>query len=167
MFVGCFEVNISVIVKHFQGIGIIRTFCLPGRLVKIFSAWGGQKKMLGCGLLKGISTQADTRGCLSNDYCIHDFNLMYGCSCTWSFIFIQTCHFVIKNFLLSMYKILTVFFAQVHSFSLGLQKVRCNWLLQPSNMQAKSVSSMCRGCVLSRLQGNGSCCLKHLWSYPL
>ena len=46
----CFEIDISVIVKHVQSIGIIRAFCLPG----------GQKKLLGCGLLGGISTQADT-----------------------------------------------------------------------------------------------------------
>ena len=50
LFKGCFEISISVIVKHVQSIGIIRAFCLPG----------GQKKLLGCGLLGGISTQADT-----------------------------------------------------------------------------------------------------------
>ena len=51
----CFEIDISVIVKHVQSIGIIRAFCLPG----------GQKKLLGCGLLGGISTQVDTM--LSNE----------------------------------------------------------------------------------------------------
>ena len=30
------------------------------RLIKFFSAWGDRKKILGCGLLEGISTQADT-----------------------------------------------------------------------------------------------------------
>ena len=30
------------------------------RLIKFFSAWGARKKILGCGLLEGISTQADT-----------------------------------------------------------------------------------------------------------
>ena len=28
--VGCFEISISVVVKHIQNIGIIRAFCLPG-----------------------------------------------------------------------------------------------------------------------------------------
>ena len=56
MFVGCFEISTSVIVEHVQSIGIIRGFCLlGGNLI----AWG-QKKLLGCGLLGGISTQADT-----------------------------------------------------------------------------------------------------------
>ena len=30
MFVGCSENGLSVIVKHVQHVGIIRTFCLPG-----------------------------------------------------------------------------------------------------------------------------------------
>ena len=30
MCVGCFEISISVVVKHVQCIGIIRAFCLPG-----------------------------------------------------------------------------------------------------------------------------------------
>ena len=34
--------------------------CLGG-LTKFFSAWGDRKKMLGYGLLGGISTQADTK----------------------------------------------------------------------------------------------------------
>ena len=29
MCVGCFEISISVVVKHVQNIGIIRAFCLP------------------------------------------------------------------------------------------------------------------------------------------
>ena len=33
--------SISCTVKHVQHIGIIRGFCLPGGLVKIFSAWEG------------------------------------------------------------------------------------------------------------------------------
>ena len=58
MFVRCFEISISVIVnKHIQSIGIIRTFCLLGGLIKIFSAWG-DKKLLVCCLL-GVD-QADT-----------------------------------------------------------------------------------------------------------
>ena len=64
MFVGCFEISVSVIVKHVQSIGIIRAFCLPGGIVKILSAWGGgQKKLLGSGLVGGeggVSTQANT-----------------------------------------------------------------------------------------------------------
>ena len=31
MFVGCFEVSVSVNVKHVQHVGIIRAFCLLGR----------------------------------------------------------------------------------------------------------------------------------------
>ena len=46
MFVGCFEISISVISKHVQSIGCI---------INIFSAWGGQKKLLGCGLPGGGS----------------------------------------------------------------------------------------------------------------
>ena len=37
MCIGCFENIVSVVVKHVQSIGIIRTFCLPGGLVKILS----------------------------------------------------------------------------------------------------------------------------------
>ena len=49
--VGCFEISINVIVKHVQSIQIIMAFCLPGGgLVKYL---GGQKKLLGCGLLRG------------------------------------------------------------------------------------------------------------------
>ena len=50
MFVGCSEISISVIVKHVDHIRSIRAFGLPG----------GQKKLLGCGLLRGISIQAGT-----------------------------------------------------------------------------------------------------------
>ena len=54
MYIGCSEISISVIVKHVRHEG----------LIKFFRAWGsGQKKLLGCGLLGGISTQADTMGC--------------------------------------------------------------------------------------------------------
>ena len=53
MYIGCSEISISVIVKHVR----------HERLIKFFRAWGsGQKKLLGCGLLGGISTQADTMG---------------------------------------------------------------------------------------------------------
>ena len=44
MFVGCFEISISVIVKHVQSIEIIRVF---------FVCLGGQEKLLGFGLLGG------------------------------------------------------------------------------------------------------------------
>ena len=40
MFVGCSEISISDIVKHVQHIGIIRAFCVPGKLVQFFSASG-------------------------------------------------------------------------------------------------------------------------------
>ena len=65
MFVGCSEISKSVIVKHKQHIGIIRAFCLPGGEgvgggVLSFSVPGGKEKLLGRGLLGGISTQADT-----------------------------------------------------------------------------------------------------------
>ena len=48
--------SISCTVKHVQHIGVIRGFCLPGGLVKIFSAWEGggcegDKKQLPCDLL--------------------------------------------------------------------------------------------------------------------
>ena len=43
MFVGCSEISISVIVKHGQHTGIIWEFCLPGGLVKFFSACGDRK----------------------------------------------------------------------------------------------------------------------------
>ena len=36
-------------------------FVCVGGLTKIFNAWGGQKELLGYGLLGGISTQADTK----------------------------------------------------------------------------------------------------------
>ena len=51
MFVGRSEISKSVIVKDMQHVGIIRIFCLPGKLAKFFSAWGGYKKLMGCGLL--------------------------------------------------------------------------------------------------------------------
>ena len=38
MFVGCSEISISVIDIHVQHVGIIRAFCLPGGLIKLFSA---------------------------------------------------------------------------------------------------------------------------------
>ena len=56
MFVSC----INIIVKHVQRIGIIRAFCLPGGTFYGFQCLGGQKKLLGCRLLGGISTQTDT-----------------------------------------------------------------------------------------------------------
>ena len=60
MLVGSFEISINVIVnKHVQSIRIIRAFCLPGGTCQDIQWLGGQKKLLGCGLLVGISTQAD------------------------------------------------------------------------------------------------------------
>ena len=65
MFVGCFEISISVIVKHVgsklvkQVLVSSEIFVCLGGPVKIFSAWegggGGQRKLLGCCLLEGRS----------------------------------------------------------------------------------------------------------------
>ena len=57
---GYFEIGISVIVEHTQSIGIIRAFCLPVETCSDFKYLGGQKKLLGCGLLGEIITQGDT-----------------------------------------------------------------------------------------------------------
>ena len=52
MFVGCFEISISVISKHVQSIGCI---------INIFSAWGGTEEIAGLWFARGgINTQADT-----------------------------------------------------------------------------------------------------------
>ena len=52
----CYVSPLIVIVKHVQSIGVVTAFCLPGGLVL-----GGQKKLLGCGLLGGDrSTQGGT-----------------------------------------------------------------------------------------------------------
>ena len=59
MFVDCPEICISITVKHVQHVRIIRAFVCLGGLTK-FSVPGGQKILLDCGLLGGISTQADT-----------------------------------------------------------------------------------------------------------
>ena len=53
MFVGCFEVSISVIVKHVRDVGIIRAFCLPGGTYSVFHCLGGQKKNAGFWFAKG------------------------------------------------------------------------------------------------------------------
>ena len=50
MFKGCSEISVSVIIKKVQHVKIIGTFCLTG----------GNIKLLGCGLLVEINTQADT-----------------------------------------------------------------------------------------------------------
>ena len=43
MFVGCFEISTSVIVKHIQNIETIRAFCLPGvDLLRFSLPWGGE-----------------------------------------------------------------------------------------------------------------------------
>ena len=64
MIVGASEINVSVIVKHIQHIGVVRAFRLPGINFSMpgwrKGGWGGQKKLLGCVLLGGISAQADT-----------------------------------------------------------------------------------------------------------
>ena len=51
---------LSVVVKHVQYIKIIRVFSLSGGgPCKVFQCQLGQKKLLGFGLLGGISTQSD------------------------------------------------------------------------------------------------------------
>ena len=60
MFAGRPEISINVIVKHKQHVGIIWPSCLPRGTCSFFQCLGGEKKLLGCGLLGEISTQADT-----------------------------------------------------------------------------------------------------------
>ena len=66
MFVGCSEISVSVIGKHVQLVGIFETFCLPGDLLSFSVPGGDRKRLLGCGLLVGISTQADPTVTFSN-----------------------------------------------------------------------------------------------------
>ena len=57
----CYISPLIVIVKHVQSIGVVTAFCLPGGDLLRFSVLGGQKKLLGCGLLGGDrSTQGGT-----------------------------------------------------------------------------------------------------------
>ena len=51
--ISCFEISVSVIVKHVESIGIIRVFFLPRESCSDFHCLGGQKKLLGCDLLGG------------------------------------------------------------------------------------------------------------------
>ena len=60
MFVGCSEINKSVIVRHEQHIGIIRACCVPGATYYVFQYLGGQKKLLSQVLLGGSGIQAGT-----------------------------------------------------------------------------------------------------------
>ena len=53
MVVGCSEINIGVIVKHVQQIGIIRAICVSWATYYVFQYLGEQKKLLSCGLLGG------------------------------------------------------------------------------------------------------------------
>ena len=66
MFAGCSEISLNVIVKHVENNGIIRALCLFGGLVKFFQCLGGEKTLLDCNLLRGISTLADTMLLLEN-----------------------------------------------------------------------------------------------------
>ena len=52
MFVNCFEISISAIVKHVQLESSVLFVCLGG-LAKFFSAWDHTKKLLGLDLLGG------------------------------------------------------------------------------------------------------------------
>ena len=47
MFVGFSEISVSIAVKHVQNIGIIRTFCLPGRDLLSFLVPEGTEKIAG------------------------------------------------------------------------------------------------------------------------
>lgn len=58
MFVGRYEISISVTVEHVQHVGIIIVF-LPGERVR-FSVPGGTEKIAGMWFGRGIITQADT-----------------------------------------------------------------------------------------------------------
>ena len=60
MFVGCYEIGINVTAKQVQHVGIIWACSLPGEDLLIFLVLRWQKKLLCCGLLGVISTQADT-----------------------------------------------------------------------------------------------------------
>ena len=60
MFVGCYEISISIIIKQMQNVGIITAFCLFWGDFSSFAVPGGERKLLGSGLLGGISTQANT-----------------------------------------------------------------------------------------------------------
>ena len=54
MFVGCFEISLSVIVnEHVQSIGTIRAFCLPGRDLLRFSVPGGTEEIAGMWFARG------------------------------------------------------------------------------------------------------------------
>ena len=54
MFVDCSGIIISITVKHEQHIGIIKAFVYLGGVgVLISLGSGGQKKLMGCGLLGG------------------------------------------------------------------------------------------------------------------
>ena len=53
MFLGISKIGISVIVKHVKHVGIFRTFFLSEGTYQVFQCLGGQKKLLGCGLLGG------------------------------------------------------------------------------------------------------------------
>ena len=66
MFVGCSEISLSVIVKHIQPIGINIPFCLPRWTCYVFYYLGDRKKLLGCSLLVGITTQTETTVVLVN-----------------------------------------------------------------------------------------------------
>ena len=62
MYVGCSEINIRVLVKHVQHVGFIRVFFSVWGTYYVLQYLGGQKKVLGCALVGGISTQADIMG---------------------------------------------------------------------------------------------------------
>ena len=49
----CYEISINGIAKRMQHVGIIRSFCLRWGTCSFFQCFGGEKKLLVCGLLRG------------------------------------------------------------------------------------------------------------------
>ena len=61
VFVGCFEISISVFVKHVQNTRIIRAFCLPEGDLLRFLVPGSTEEIAGLWFARGgVITQADT-----------------------------------------------------------------------------------------------------------
>ena len=63
MFVGCFEININVTVKHVQHVEVILTCSLPWVDLLSFSVPEGTEKIAGLWFARNISTQANTDKC--------------------------------------------------------------------------------------------------------
>ena len=59
-----------------ETLGLSELFVCLGELIKSFSVWGDRKKMLGSGLLRGISTQADTIWVFVTQKCQQKFKIL-------------------------------------------------------------------------------------------